>query len=370
MFGIVLTIAVTLMHVYVFWRAGSVPYLKSRVPRKFIFGSGLVLWTVFYLSRELGHGGTGNLARMLELFGMNWMAVLFLTSVTLLTVDLVTIFGFLLPVQAPSLLGLALAAGGLVSMIALVQGIRPPVVQNYEVYLSELPNEMDGIVIIAMSDLHLGSLLGERWMKARVAQVHILQPDIVFLLGDVFEGHGLSHDELLPVLRNLSAPLGVWAVLGNHEFHGRHNTNTTLFKETGIQVLRNSWTEVMPGLILAGVDNLTVRQRSGQGEDIISKALTDRPPGATVFLSHKPWQADRAAKAGVGLMLSGHTHGGQIWPFDYLVKRDYPLFEGRYEVGGMTVIVCRGTGTWGPRMRLWRPGEILRVMLHVKENGK
>ncbi len=90
------------------------------------------------------------------------------------------------------------------------------------------------------------------------------------------------------------------------------------------------------------------------------------PPGATILLSHTPWQAEKAAKTGTGLMLSGHTHGGQIWPFDYLVKSRYPLLEGRYEVDGMTVIVCRGTGTWGPRMRLWRPGEILSVTLRGK----
>jgi len=68
-------------------------------------------------------------------------------------------------------------------------------------------------------------------------------------------------------------------------------------------------------------------------------------------------------------MFSGHTHGGQIWPFGYLIKRIYPLFEGRYEMEGMTVIICRGTGTWGPRMRLWRPSEILRVKLHAKERN-
>ena len=88
--------------------------------------------------------------------------------------------------------------------------------------------------------------------------------------------------------------------------------------------------------------------------------------GATVFLSHTPWRAEEAAGAGAGLMLSGHTHGGQIWPFGYLVKNRYPLFAGRYEVNRMTVIVCRGAGAWGPRMRLWHPGEILLVTLRSK----
>ena len=191
------------------------------------------------------------------------------------------------------------------------------------------------------------------------------QPDLVVLLGDLFEGHGKPQSELLPVLRRLSAPLGVWVVPGNHEFHHRRNGSTLLVEEAGFQLLRNRWAEVRPGMVMVGVDDLTAIRRSGQDGDPLSKALAGRPPGATILLSHTPGQADKAAKAGVSLMLSGHTHGGQIWPFDYLVKRVYPLLEGRYEVDGMTVIVCRGTGTWGPRMRLWRPSEILRLKLYT-----
>ncbi len=366
MFGIVLTCAVTLMHLYVFWRAGSVPFLKRHVPRKFLIGACLALWALFYAGRVFGHGGTGTLAVTLEFLGMNWMVVLFLASVFLLAIDLVTGFGFLLPRQAPSLRGLALAAGGVLSVVALVQGFRPPVVQNYEVYLSGLPAEMEGTVLVAMSDLHLGSLLGERWLEESVSRVQAQQPDMVVLLGDLFEGHGPPSEELLSIFRRLWAPLGVWAVLGNHEFYGRHDRNMPPVGKVGYRVLRNSWTEVSPGLVLAGVDNLRASSYSGQGDDPISKALADRPEGATILLSHKPWQADRAASRGAGLMLCGHTHGGQVWPFGYLVQRSYPLLVGRYEVDGMTVIVCRGTGTWGPRMRLWHPGEILRVTLQGK----
>jgi hypothetical protein len=252
------------------------------------------------------------------------------------------------------------------SVIALVQGLRAPVVREHDVYLSALPDEMDGTVIVAMSDLHIGSLLGPRWLEARVAQVQAERPDMVVLLGDLHEGHGRPQKEVLPAFRRLSAPLGVWAVLGNHEFHRRQGTSTTLMKDAGFRVLRNGWAEVRPGFVLAGVDDLTTARRRGQGGDLVSKALAGRPSGATVLLSHTPWQADTAASAGVGLMLCGHTHGGQIWPLDYLIQWRYPLFEGRYEVDGATVIVCRGTGTWGPRMRLWHPGEILRVTLHAK----
>ncbi len=354
------------MHIYVFWRAASVPFVVRHVPRKILIGAGVVLWASFFFARVLGHGGTGALAATLELFGMNWMAMLFLACVSLLAIDFLTGFGFLLPRLAPSLRGWALVAGGMLSVIALVQGLRPPVVQNYEVCLPGLPDDMDGTVLVAMSDLHLGSMLGERWLAARVAQVEAQRANLVVLLGDIFEGHGRPVGELLPVLRRLSAPLGVWAVAGNHEFHGNRGRSMGLIDEAGFQLLRDRWAEIRPGLVLAGVDDLASSRRAGRSGDPISKALAGRPPGATVLLSHTPWQTKTAASAGAGLMICAHTHGGQIWPFGYLVRLVYPLLGGLYQVDGMPVIVCRGTGTWGPRMRLWHPSEILRVTLRGK----
>jgi predicted MPP superfamily phosphohydrolase len=368
MFGNILTTIVTLMNVYVFWRASSVPFLKRYVSIKLLIVAVIVLCAGFFFSRVYNHDDTGTLSKVLEFLSMNWMAVLFLTTVCFLAMDIVTGFGFFLPRLTPSLRGLALIAGGVLSVIALVQGLRPPVVENYKVYLSGLPDKMNGTVIVCMSDLHLGSLIGKRWLEARVNQVQAQQPDVVVLVGDIFEGHGLRQEELIPVFRRLSAPLGVWAVLGNHEFYGRNNTSTSLLDDAGIKVLRNSWAEVRLGFVLAGIYDRSGIRSSDQDGDFISKALAGRPPVATVLLSHKPSQADIAEKAGVNLMLCGHTHGGQIWPFDYLSKHYFPLLEGRYEVGGMTVIVCRGTGTWGPRMRLWSPGEILRITLYRKAN--
>jgi predicted MPP superfamily phosphohydrolase len=351
------------MHIYVFWRAATVPFVHRHVPITVLIGVGVLLWLTFYLGRVYGHHGTGPGAATLEFLGMNWMAVVFLTFVLLLAVDLVTAFGLFMPGLAKSLRAGALVAGALLSAIALFQGLRPPVVQRYEVRLNGLPEEMEGTVIVGLSDLHLGSLIGQRWLTARVAQVNALKPDLVVLLGDIFEGHGPPRRELVQSLERISAPFGVWAVPGNHEHYGGYGRGKGPIEEAGFQMFNNRWVEVRPGFVLAGVEDLTVRGRSGLGGDIVTAVLAGRPPAATVLLSHTPWQADRAAAAGAGLMLSGHTHGGQIWPFGYLVRRFYPLLGGRYEVGGLTVIVCRGTGTWGPRMRLWRPGEILHVTL-------
>ena len=366
MFRTILISLCTLMHIYIFWRAASVPFIERHVPRKILVGAGVIVWAIFLLGIVIGHGQTGILAETLEFFGMNWLGILLLIFTSLFAVDIVTLFGFLMPRVSLRLRGWALLVGTALSMIALFQGLRPPVVEKYEVELSGLPAAMDGTVLVAMSDMHLGSLLGESWLTARLAQVKVQQPDIVVLLGDIFEGHGRPKEDLIAKFKQLTAPLGIWAVPGNHEFHGRDNLS--VFKEMHFNLLRNSWVEIRPGFVLAGVDDLTTRRRRGLGDDPVSQALAGRPPGAAILLSHTPWEAEKVAKAGVGLMLCGHTHGGQIWPFNYLVQTLYPLMEGRYKVDGMSVIVCRGTGTWGPRMRLWRSSEILHVTL--RREGK
>jgi predicted MPP superfamily phosphohydrolase len=363
-FGTILILVVTLMQGYVFWRAASVPLVRRRILQKHLISIGVTLWALFFLVRVIGTKAPGYMAAILELLSMTCMAMLFLMSVTLFAVEVMTGFGFFLKQIVPSLRGIALIAGGVMSAIALVQGMRDPVVQCYDVYLARLPEELDGTVIVALSDLHLGPVLGERWLAARVEQVQVERPNVIVLLGDVFEGHGAPAKELLAVLRRLSAPQGVWAVLGNHEFHGVDTDNTSSFAEAGIHLLRNAWVELRPGLVLAGVDNLPVRNDAGEAGTALAKALIGRPSGTTVLLSHTPLPATMPASKGVDLMLSGHTHGGQIWPFGYLVRQQFPLFEGRYEIAGVTVIVSRGTGTWGPRMRLWRPAEILRITLH------
>ena len=364
MFGAILIFAVTLMQGYVFWRAASVPLVMRHISRKHLLGLGVALWALFLVVRVIGPEDTGGMSAILEFLGMTWMAVLFLMSVALFTVEVATGFGFLLTRFVPVLRGAALAVGCVLSVIALIQGLRAPVVQNYDVYPDGLSGELDGTVMVVLSDLHLGSVLGERWLEARVEQVRKERPDVIVLLGDVFEGHGAPGKELLAVLRRLSAPLGKWAVLGNHEFHGSRTDNTALFEEANVHILRNTWVELRTGLVLAGVDNLTNSNNAGEAGVFLAKALAGRPQGATVLLSHAPLPADVVSGKGVDLILRGHTHGGQIWPFGYLVMQRFPLFEGSYELGDMTAIVSRGTGTWGPRMRLWRPAEILRVTLH------
>ncbi|CAK8721631.1 Metallophosphoesterase [Candidatus Electronema halotolerans] len=369
-FGIILTSVITVLHVYVFTRLAPLPWCRSGLGRKLLLGSGLLLWLIFVLGRTLRrHEGT-LLAELFEFAGMQWMGSLFLLAAALLAVDLISGFGLFLPqVLVFRLRSIALACGAVLVLTAHVQGLRPPVVEQYEVTVNRLPADLDGIKIAMISDLHLGEMLiNADWLKARVQQVQALQPDCIVLVGDIFEKTP-DPAALVPVLRQLSAPLGVFAVWGNHDLmrSGRQEAGAAILADAGIRLLRNQGTLLADHLLLAGIDDLTLAHRRGEteeGEGYLSRALADRPAGAaTILLSHTPWQVEQAAASGVSLMLSGHTHNGQIWPFTYLARIPYPFVSGQYVVDGMNLIVCRGTGTWGPRMRLWQRSEIALIRL-------
>ncbi|MFW6323451.1 MAG: metallophosphoesterase [Desulfovibrionales bacterium] len=367
MFGTVLLSVAAFMHAYVFWRMWSFPRIRRYVSGRVIFLVGVFFWGLVVAGREYGHSNSGLPAVTLELVGMNWFIAVFLTFFLLLLTDLVTGFGFLFPKFANRLRMGAFLAGGVLSCIALVQGVRPPVVDELEIRISELPVELDGTVVVGMSDLHIGSILRANWLENRVDQVLELKPDLVVLVGDIFEGHDPPGEDVLSAMSRLSAPMGVWAVPGNHDHYHRSSSAMDLLQTLGIQVLANEWKEVRPGLIVSGVEDLTVHQRSGRTDNLVSTALENSPKGAAILLSHSPLQSEDAARKGIDLMLSGHTHAGQVWPFGYLVRMQYPLFEGLYDVEGMQVYVSRGAGTWGPRMRLWKPGEIFRITLRTGE---
>ncbi len=363
-FAVFLTVVLSLwavMHAYVFWRAASVPWVVAHCSRRTLLLTALALWLSYPLARVLGAQKLTAVAGPLEWFGAMWIGVLFLLFAATLAADALTLGGRWWPPAR----GWALAGAAGLAAVAIIQGFRDPVVREYEVRLPGLPVERDGMVLVAVSDIHLGTMIGGRWLARLVARINALRPDLIVAVGDIVDGEPEHLTEYIPLLRQLRAPLGVWAVTGNHEHYVGIARSVQVLHEAGWFVLRDEARQVAPGLVLAGVDDLTVRRQFGQPDDVVARALARRPPGATIFLSHTPWQAEQAARLGTGLMLAGHTHNGQIWPFTYIVGLSYPRRVGRYDVDGMTLLVGRGTGTWGPRMRLWQPSELLRIRLRT-----
>jgi len=369
MFEFLFTCVISICHGYVFWRAASISFFQIPRPRRNLIIIALALWLLFVGSFIFGRTVDTPWSRWLLMGGMTWMGTLFLLTCSLLAVEFVTIGGCFLPNLAKTLRSLAMALALLLAVIALHQGTTAPEVDRFEVTLPELPAKLDGEVVVVMSDLHIGTMLSEERLATIISEVREQHPQLILLVGDIFEGFREQPNPIaINLLRTMTAPMGVWGVPGNHEFYGRSLTIKAL-EQSGVKLLRNSWAEVSPGLILAGVEEHTISRRPEEDTGLITQALAGRPPGATILLSHKPWGAEEAAAARVDLMLSGHTHGGQIWPFNYLVARLFPLLEGRYMVNNMPVLVCRGTGTWGAPMRLWKPGEIMRITLRSGQHA-
>ena len=365
MFFVVVLGLWTLLNTYVGWRIAGLPWLAAHFGPRGIAAAFVLLWLSYPAARLLSVRGLHSFAQPLEFIGASWIGVLFLLFTALIAVDILILGGWLLPKLAPQLRGGAALVAVALAGLALFQGLRAPVVRTHEVVVPGLPAERDGLSLVVVSDLHLGTLIGERWLAARIEQIDALRPDAVLIAGDLVDSDLDGALALQPVLRRLRAPLGVWCVLGNHDVYAGTRRVVDFAEGAGVTVLRNRAVELAPGLRLAGIDDPATLRRGATADHRLRDALAGTAGGATILLSHTPdsHTAEEAAAAGVGLMLSGHTHGGQIWPFSYLVRNRYPLFVGRYGIGTMTAIVGRGTGTWGPRMRLWLPGEIIRLRL-------
>ena len=363
MFGLILTSVFVLLLAYVTLRASSVPAIRNRLGRAGCWWLAAGLVALFVVGRFGLRDVGGAAAGLVQTTGMVMLAGVFITALPLLVVDVATLFGFALRRWVPRARAWALIAGLGLSLVALVQGMRPPVITSYEVVVPGLPASLDGTVVVALSDTHLGTQRDASWLEERLQQVAELNPDLLVMLGDNIEGHGEIPTEL-PALARMQPPLGTWFVYGNHDSPWGGEDVTQALTKAGAKVLLNSHAEVAPGLYLAGVADLTSNRRNRFAGDPVTKTLASIPASAaTILLSHTPWEYDKAAGLGADLMLSGHTHGGQIWPFGYVVERTYPLLAGQYQVGAMTAIVSRGTGLWGPPMRLWHPAEILKITL-------
>jgi len=138
------------------------------------------------------------------------------------------------------------------------------------------------------------------------------------------------------------------------------------FEDSGIRLLRNQSFEIEKGLVIAGIDDLSSKSHLQIKGDFLAKAFENKPEGYIILMSHSPLDVEEASKLVANLMLSGHTHNGQIWPFNLVSKIFYPRNYGRFEVGQMTLFVTSGTGTWGPPMRLFHPNEIVELTLQNK----
>jgi len=238
------------------------------------------------------------------------------------------------------------------------------------VTLKKWPKALDGLKIVQLSDVHVGVTMGREALERIVRQVNAQKPDVVVITGDLVDGSVRELGPTTAVLGDLQARYGVFFVTGNHEYYSGAPAWCTELTRLGIRVLRNERVLVGEGeasFYLAGVDDATAhRYTPGHGADYEAALGGVDGTKETILLAHQPKAVYEAEKYGVGLVLSGHTHGGQIFPFGALVRLTQPYLSGLNRHNDATqVYVSCGTGFWGPPMRLGAPAEITGIRVHA-----
>ena len=249
------------------------------------------------------------------------------------------------------------------------EAMRLPRVKNVTVTLDRLGQGLDGIRIVLITDTHYGPIERSGWSADVVAEVNRQDADIVCHLGDLADGSVERRRGQVAPLERVSAKSARVYVTGNHEYFGEAQEWLDHMTSLGWDSLHNRHITVMRGgdrLVIAGVDDRTARGsgEAGHGADLTA-ALDRADPALPIFLlAHQPKQIDAAVAAGADLQVSGHTHGGQIWPFGALVRLDQPVVSGLSRHGTRTQLyTSRGTGFWGPPFRVFAPSEITVLTL-------
>ncbi len=258
------------------------------------------------------------------------------------------------PWIAGTLAAIAIAAG--VYGMLNARGIRT---RKISVTLPGLPENWRGRRAVLMSDIHLGHVNGERFSRRLVAIARALKPDIVFIPGDLFDGTEVDLDHLVTPFKELNARFGTFFTTGNHEEFGGTAEKVRAVARAGMRVLQSEKI-LVDGLQIGGVpwgDSLS---------PIRLQAVLDKmqlnPKEASILLNHMPSRLPIVERAGVSLQLSGHTHGGQVFPFTWMTRRVFGRFtHGLHRFGALQVYTSTGAGTWGPPMRVGTHPEIVLI---------
>jgi uncharacterized protein len=250
---------------------------------------------------------------------------------------------------------------------AFASGWRSPIVTRREVALERLPRGLDGFRIVQISDIHIGPLLDRSFASDLVHRVGRLEPDLIAVTGDLVDGSvDRLRDEVAP-FGELAAPHGVWFVTGNHDYYSGVVEWTDQLRRLGIRVLENERVaiETQGGCFeLAGVnDRMGALFGAEHASDLETALRGWQGERALVLLAHDPTTFHQAWRHGIDLQISGHTHGGQLWPIGLLVKLFVGYVAGPYRRGDSQLLVSCGSGFWGPPMRFGAPPEITEIVL-------
>ena len=320
------------------------------LPISFFVSTILIHYWENWFSRGLyfiAAGWLGLLASLLIFFTSGWL--IFMVAEKIGLAEMRQLIG-----AAALILSFALTGYGVWNGLS-------PVVRNINVKIKDLPLEWQGKKVIQLTDVHLGAINGSAFIKNIVAEVNALKPEAVFITGDYFDGMDGQLAELAKPLDELNAPQGVFYITGNHETYLGLQSVFEALGKTKVKVLNDQSVD-LSGLTLVGVEYPGDFNQKKNIPELLKRLNIKRP---SILLYHEPRQiAEIAATGLVDLMLTGHTHNGQVWPVKYISRLVYGVYvTGLHKIGDFTEYTSVGTGTWGPPLRTGNRPEIVLITL-------
>lgn len=240
-----------------------------------------------------------------------------------------------------------------------------PVVRTYEVTINKAAKH-DELTALLVSDLHLGKMVGTNHLERLVSITEEVEPDIILIAGDIIDDYIQPYldENMGEVMKKIQAPLGVYGVSGNHDYYGNDLlAMNTEMEKAGITMLKDEAIEIAEGFYVVGRNDLTDKNRKSMDE--IMRPINKSKP--ILMLDHQPDQLDEAEANGVDVLLSGHTHGGQVVPANLVTGLIYENDWGYLKKGDLHSIVSSGFGLWGPPFRIGTQSEVVELKIKFKE---
>jgi hypothetical protein len=308
--------------------------------------------------------------------GSFWMAAMLYFLIAVVALDLLRLFNHFLPLLPSAVVRnypqakYVTSAGvlGLVGLLVLgghVNSLLPRIV-TLDLPVAKTTPKMKRLNIVAVSDIHLGTIIGRSRIDPIVSKINSLDPDLVLLPGDIVD------EDLTPVIKqnlgealgNIKSRFGVYAITGNHEYIGGVDRACSYLTEHNVTVLRDQSVKVADSFFLVGREDRSYNRFSGRRRQDLSDLMASVDKNYPVILmDHQPFALNEAASQGVDLQLSGHTHDGQLWPISYIVHSLYELAWGYRKIARTHFYVSDGVGTWGPPVRIGNRPEIAHILL-------
>jgi len=330
----------------------------------------LLLFLFFLLSATL-YPLTTFLARWFELYPLHYWGALWIGIIG--AAFPLFLLARLVSSLRPSLLRGATATALGATLLLVCWGLwnasGAPRLTGLTLSIRDLPPQAEGLKILQLSDVHLGSMTRESWLKRLVKRVESRKPDLVVITGDLVDGDICSVTGFCGILRTLRPPLGVIAVPGNHEYYANYGYFREVGDKAGVKILVNEKIDLIKGgLQIVGLDDTEGRRTPSGGPDPVKAYKTVDPRRPVLLLSHRPKPLPSAYR--VDLQLAGHTHGGQTFPMNLLVPLAFKQWKGLYRSGSGWLYTSMGTGFWGPPLRIFSQSEVVEIVLRRAKEGR